>query len=129
MNEFNENGNQPQPVQNPGYVPQYQPPVMNEPGGSKGMAIAAMVLGIVSVVLSCCYGVGIIAAIIGLILGIIGLKNNTAGRGMALAGVILSGVAILITLLWVLIFVGLLSSPEFMRSFDTSFPYDDVFNF
>lgn len=66
-------------------------------GGPKGKAIASMVLGIVAVVLGCCIltrWIGIICAIIGLALGGVAIKKNEDGRGMAIAGLVCSIIAI-----------------------------------
>ncbi len=70
----------------------------------QGMAITALVLGILSLVPGVlCLPVGVILALIGLILGIIALVRATrtpeqfGGTGKAVAGIITSGLAILIT--------------------------------
>lgn len=66
---------------------------------SKGLAIASLVLGIVGLLLNFCLGVlGIIFAIIGLILGIIAIVKKQGG--MAIAGTVLSTIALLVTLFW-----------------------------
>lgn len=76
----------------------YQNPKTN------GMAIASLVLGIVGVVFSCCYAVGIVPSIISLILGITSRRNikrsngTQKGEGMALAGIILSIIAIVLSI-------------------------------
>ena len=67
------------------------------PAGSKGKAIASMVLGIVAVVLGCCIltrWIGIVCGIIGLALGGVAIKKNEDGRGMAVAGLVCSIIAI-----------------------------------
>ncbi len=74
------------------------------------MGVAALVLGIVSVVFSFipfCGTWAIIPAIVGLVLGIIDwVKKNKAGeaKGKAIAGTICSGVAVIIILVWWLVF-------------------------
>lgn len=63
---------------------------------SVGLAVASMVLGIVSLVFACCIPyVPVIAAIVGLILGIVSLKKNAGGKGMAIAGVVCSIIALI----------------------------------
>lgn len=52
----------------------------------KGFSIAALVLGIIALVLCCIWYVSIPCGIIALILGIIGLKSSK--RGMSIAGII-----------------------------------------
>jgi hypothetical protein len=62
---------------------------------SNGKAIAALVLGIVSIVFCWVYGVvGLIPAIVGLILGISAKK--TAPSGMATAGLVLSVIGLVL---------------------------------
>lgn len=70
------------------------------------MAIASLVLGIVSVVISFLPFCGIIAlipAIVGLILGIVDLVKKTeekTTKGMSIAGIACSGVAIVLIAYW-----------------------------
>jgi len=59
---------------------------------SKGMSIASMVLGIVSVVLCCIAYISIPCAILALIFGFVGKKKG--GKGMAIAGIVLGIIAI-----------------------------------
>lgn len=74
--------------------PGYQP--FAGPAPYHGPAIASMVLGIVSLVFWCG---GLVTGIIGLVLGITSLKNTLPrgpkrGRGMAIAGIACSAVAL-----------------------------------
>ena len=71
-----------------------------QPQQGKGLAIASMVLGIVSIVLCCCfYYLAFPCGILGLIFGIIVIKNKRPGRGMAIAGIITSSVALVFAVL------------------------------
>ena len=82
-----------QPVQ-PQYQP--QPPVAPTVPG-KGMGVASMVLGIISLVLFCIYYIALPCAIIAVILGGVGLsKAKKAGmkNGVAVAGIVMSCIAI-----------------------------------
>lgn len=104
-------------VQYPGAMPAaYQPPPGYQPYGyqpyaavqapNHGPAIASMVLGIVSFVISI---LGIVTAIIGLTLGIMSLKEcqpngPKRGRGMAIAGISCSCVALALWLLAIAFF-------------------------
>ena len=66
-----------------------------QPQESKGISIASMVLGIFSLTFGCCITyVGIASAIAGIITGIISLKNKKPGKGMAIAGIIMSAIAL-----------------------------------
>lgn len=77
-----------------------------EENKSSGLAVASMVIGIISFLLSCCYG-GILG-IIGLILGIVSVAGHKGGKGMAIAGIIMSALSIAITLLTLLIGISAL---------------------
>ena len=61
---------------------------------SKGLSIASMILGIVSVVLFCIWYISVPCAILAIIFGILGKKKG--GRGMAIAGLVLGIVALAI---------------------------------
>lgn len=56
-----------------------------------GCAITSMILGIIAILASCCfYYISIPCAIIGVILAAIGMKSGKGGKGMAIAGLVLS---------------------------------------
>ena len=65
---------------------------MEQQNGGKGLSIAAMVLGIVSVALFCVSYISIPCAILAIIFGIVGKKKG--GKGMAIAGLVLGIIAI-----------------------------------
>ena len=74
--------------------------------GSKGMAIAGMVLGIVGLLFSftCLFWIAIILGIVGVILSAIGMKNTQQeARGMAIAGLTTSTIALVISVIWMII--------------------------
>jgi hypothetical protein len=80
-----------------GYAPAggYTPAPVSNPG--KGLGVAAMILGIISLVLWCTVYVSIFTSIVGLILGAIGLKKSKdagMGNGMAVAGLVTSIIAL-----------------------------------
>ncbi|GAB2713953.1 DUF4190 domain-containing protein [Arthrobacter bambusae] len=68
----------------------------------KGMSVASMVLGLVSIF----FGWTFLVPLLGLILGLVGIKKEPAGKGMAVTGIILNGLMIAG---WVLLFVFLFS--------------------
>ncbi|OJU12280.1 MAG: hypothetical protein BGN88_03910 [Clostridiales bacterium 43-6] len=75
---------------------QYAPPAPPAGHPKKGFAIASLVLGLVSVVISCFIYVAVPAGIIGIILGALALK---AGKnGMAMAGLVLSIIGIVFSI-------------------------------
>ena len=70
----------------------------------KGLAIASMVLGIVSLVLFCIWCICIPCAILAIVFGILSLKSN--GKGMAIAGISTGAVGfILMVILYAFIFI------------------------
>ena len=67
--------------------------------GKKGLATASLVLGIVDLCLIWIPFInylGILASVVGLILGILGLK--TPGKKMAVAGIVLAAIAIVMVI-------------------------------
>jgi hypothetical protein len=76
------------------------------------MAIASLVLGIVSVMFVWIPIVGILGtlmAIIGLILGILALRRPT-GHGLAIGGLVCAGVSMLITAIYILGFMAIIGA-------------------
>lgn len=77
----------------------FNTPVDSQPEGGKGLAIASMVLGIVSIIMLCCtYWISIPCAIVGLVLGIVNNKKN-GKNGMATAGIVCSIISIVLAVL------------------------------
>ena len=80
---------------------------------TSGKAIAALVLGIVSL---CIPYVGLVTGIIAIVLGILGMKevdrepHAVKGKGMAIAGLVLGAVALVLYLIVILFFGALLMS-------------------
>ena len=73
---------------------------------SKGLSIASLVLGIISIVLFCYAYISIPCAILAIIFSIIGKKKG--GLGMAKAGLILGIISLaIIVLFYILAFAGL----------------------
>lgn len=80
----------------------FNAPVDNQPEGGKGMAVASMILGIVSIVMLCCSQyISLPCAIIGLILGIVHKKKN-GKNGMATAGVVCSIISLVLSILLII---------------------------
>ncbi|MHB1262434.1 MAG: DUF4190 domain-containing protein [Thermoplasmatota archaeon] len=88
-----------------------QPPMGMAPGMQKtsGKAIAALVLGIVSM---CIPYVGIVTGIIAIILGVLGMKEvdrnpqAVKGKGMAIAGVVLGAIALALYVIAIIFFAS-----------------------
>lgn len=71
----------------------YQP---MPPQENKGLSIASMVLGICGFLAWCIPLFGYPVCIVGLVLGIVGIKKG--GKGMAIAGIIMSAITLVLTL-------------------------------
>jgi len=91
------------------------------------MALAGMIMGIISVSvgLCCCYGFPF--NVLGIIFSVIGLSqvkksNGTQdGRGMAIAGLVCSIVSLVLAL-FMLIFVGVMSAGDFIKEVERISP-------
>jgi hypothetical protein len=75
------------------------------------MAVAALVLGIVAVVLFFSCGLGVLCGILALVFGFIGLgraKTSGQGRGLSLAGIVLGAIGVIGGILFIVLiaFVG-----------------------
>jgi len=75
------------------------------------MGVASLVLGIVSIVfcwIPCVGNLCCIPALIGIILGACGIgvakKHNGEGKGVAIAGFVLSIIAFIFSIFWILVF-------------------------
>ena len=126
-------GSQPPPYGQQSYPPPYQPqpypPQFYAPVPPQdGMSIAAMVVGIASLVMACGYGVGLLGSPVALVLGLISKRRidrsngQLAGRGFAVAGFVLGivgTVLLAIGVVGVIVFV----IAAFNGLFDESYVY------
>lgn len=93
---------------------QAPPPPPRQPAGQQpanGLGIASLVLGIASIPLCLCWGIGTFAGIAAIILGFLGRQRADQGqatnRGTAVAGIITGIVgAALGVLAWILLAIG-----------------------
>ncbi len=97
MDEMNQNTNMPV---NGGFNNNMPP---QEPKGGAGLGIASMVLGIVSLVLFCLPYICFPGGIISIILGGVNLAKKNPGKGMAIAGIVCSIIAIAIYIICIAI--------------------------
>jgi hypothetical protein len=67
----------------------------------RGLSITSMVIGLSSILL----GLTLVVPIVGLVLGVLGLRREPAGRGFALAGIWINGVILALSVLAVVAFV------------------------
>ncbi|MEV7910966.1 DUF4190 domain-containing protein [Streptomyces griseus] len=113
----------------PGYGAYGMGPAAWGPAPNNGLGTAAMVIGIISVVGFCMYGVNIILGILALIFGIIGLgrakRGEATNRGMALAGVILGSVGIVVGAAILGLFIWAATNADSDSEYGDS--YDDPF--
>ncbi len=65
---------------------------------SAGMAIASLILGIVSIFGLCCCFLNVITAPIAIILGIIVLVSKRSGTGLAITGIVFSALSLLVVI-------------------------------
>lgn len=77
----------------PQNAPQYVQPQQKD--NSKGLAVASLVLGILSF-FSC--GQGIILSVLGFIFGMISISKQKHGNGLAIAGIVISVIAFFVLL-------------------------------
>ena len=82
------------------------PPAAPNAGPAKPstiLSLLSMIGGIVGLVLSCCFGAGILFAVAGIVLGHLGKKKENA-KGMAMTGLITGYIgAALSILMWILL--------------------------
>lgn len=82
------------------------------------MGIAALILGIISIIVGIIPACGVVAfvpAVIGLILGIVDIvmKNKKQEpKGLAIAGTVLSGIAVIFIIFWVFVIAVGASDPS-----------------
>lgn len=101
--------------QQPGYVPPYYPNPIAPNQKGDGLAVASLVLGILSVVTCCAWGLSIVCGIIGLILGIVAKIKGSSG--MSVAGIVLNccGIA-----LGIFCLIGIASTGSFSVIYEES---------
>ena len=102
-----------QPIYQQPVQPVYQQPAA---GGSKALAITALILGICGLVFCWIPVFGLLIAVAGLIVGIFALKNPN-GKGMGITGFVLSIVGIVIGLSYTIALFG--SSSAFSRNYSS----------
>lgn len=74
------------------------------------MGVAALILGIISIIIGfipLCGSIALVPAIIGLILGIVDTvqkSKNNEDKGVSIAGLVLSAISIVIIVFWVFVF-------------------------
>lgn len=112
-NQFNGENNQNADYSQQPYTPEYIPvqpiPVIQDEKKASGMAIAALVLGISSIVLACCYGGGILCAIPSIILAIVA-GNKGDKSGVKIAGLITGIIGAIVSIIMIIYFISVISA-------------------
>ena len=106
----------PAPAAAPAAAPSYPPPARSE---GNGMGIASLVLGILSILLGWIPIIGMVSWILaplGLIFGFIALGKTN--KGLAIGGLITSGIGLLICIAWVTFFGAIFSQAQREGAFD-----------
>lgn len=70
----------------PAYATPMYPAPVYVPAPPRGMSITGMILGIASVA----FGLVLIVPAVGIVLSVLGFRREPAGRGMAIAGIVLN---------------------------------------
>ena len=91
-----------QPGQGQPQWQQYPQPPQPPKNSNNGFCIAAMVLGICSLVLVCVPFIPIATGVVGIVMSVMGLKSKGAMQGMAIAGLVTSILAVVFVLIFVL---------------------------
>lgn len=93
------------------------------------MAIAALICGIVGVVLGCCaWYITLPVSIVGLVLGILCLNKKKDGRTMAIIGIVLCAFGILIGILGIIGTVAILNGGEsYLNDFYGDFNWEEYY--
>lgn len=69
----------------------------------KGFSIAALLLGIMAILLSCLCFISVPCGIVAIILGVLGIKSSK--RGMSIAGITTGGIGIVISIILLIVFI------------------------
>lgn len=114
--------------------------VNQQPKDKKGFSIAALVLGIVAIVLCCVWYISIPCGILAIVFGAIGLKSSK--RGMSISGIVtgIIGMIISIFIIFMLVIFGfalgitesirdIVDDNSYSDSYDYDYDYDSFYNF
>ncbi|MBR5474808.1 MAG: zinc-ribbon domain-containing protein [Lachnospiraceae bacterium] len=88
----------------------YQDP-MRQPGDRRGLAIAALVFGILSLVVCCVPLIAIPAGLAAIIMGALSVKSS--GQGFAIAGIVLGVIGLILGISYVMMSLFIYSNIDF----------------
>lgn len=108
-NNFNE--------ENFNYTPQPEQP---QKDGGHGLAIASLVVGIISILSCCCIYLSVILGVVGVVLAIISKSKSSTGKmeTMALIGMILSIIGLVLTIGYFVFGLVCMQSPEYQEMYN-----------
>ena len=87
------------------------------PQDRKGMAIASLILGIISIPLGCCAYLGVIPVIIAVFLGIFSKGAAPRHSSKAIAGIITGAVGAVFGIIMTILSLKLMADPDFMAQY------------
>lgn len=102
-----------------GQYPQYE----EQPSGNRGMAIAALVVGIFAILCCCCYYLSIVLGIVGILLAVFSKPKNGNFEGVAMGGLICSIVGLVLGLILTIVGVINMNSSGYANYMDTYMEY------
>jgi hypothetical protein len=98
-------------------------PAMAPVSASNGLAVAALVLGIVSLVLFFIPGFGFLLGVVAIVLGALGIAraNKMAGkqRGVAIAGLVCGAIGVIVNVLFIALIVNVSNDPNVQNIFNS----------
>ncbi len=110
------------------------------PKDKKGFSIAALVLGIVAIVLCCVWYISIPCGILAIVFGTIGLRSSK--RGMSISGIVTGIIGMIISIFIILMLVifgfalgmtesikDIIDDNDYSDSYDYDYEYDSFHNF
>lgn len=92
-------------------------------GGNIGISIASLVCGILALLCCCATYFSIILSIAAIALGIIALVKKYDGMGMAIAGIVVGGIAIVFSILMVVLVASSSINSDIWEEFANEFNY------
>ena len=121
------NGGQPYYGQPYGGQQYYQQPVNQK---KNALGITSMILGIISLVFSCCcMGFSIVLGVVAIILGIVSLNKKESTKGFAIAGIILGVVGLLSAIIFIVFEIYLRQSglyDYYMQMFESGITDENI---
>ncbi len=110
----NQNNNQSNYSYGGGQYPQYE----EQPSGNRGMAIASLVVGILSILCCCCAYLSVILGIVGIVLAVLSRPKDGKFEGVAMGGLICSIVGLVLGVILIIVNVATQNSADYTQMMD-----------